>query len=362
MAKTESLSRPALVEIHMPRVLHNLQYLQSKTNHPFFCPMVKADAYGHGDTEIAKLLQKHGVNVVGVSTLDEAIHLRQSGFKKDILTFSPVFQSCLKEVLEFKLTPVIGSMNHLEAFTGLKDSLKVHFKINTGMNRMGFEETQVEEALAKCEKQGLEILGIATHLLDSSDSNEVDGFTAKQLSKFEKIKQKYFSPNMMAHAYNSDGLLLAKKPIYGARPGIALYGYASGDAHKLQPVMELKARIVALRRVKKGEVVSYGGRWVAEKDSTIAVLPLGYADGLSRVLTNNIQFQVGSAMVSQAGTICMDYCMVDVSNVKAEVGTTVRLFGAEKGLTAKDMAKKMDSIPYEVLTSISERIPRVYVD
>jgi alanine racemase len=359
MPKTESLSRPALVEIHMDRVLHNLQYLQSKTLHPFFCPMIKADAYGHGDAVIANHMQKNGIKVVGVSTLDEAIHLRQSGYKKDILTFSPFFQSCLKEVLKFKLTPVLSEMNHLQAFKNLKQPLNVHFKVNTGMNRMGFDMPEIENAVEKCKKQGLQIVGLATHLLDSSDPN---GHTVKQIKAFEEIKTKFFSKNLISHVYNSDGLLQAEKPIYGARPGIAVYGYASGDNHKLKPVMELKAKIVALRTVKKGEVVSYGARWTAAKDSVVAVLPLGYADGLSRSLTNNIEFLLGKSKVPQVGTICMDYTMVDVTGVKAEVGSTIQLFGAQIGMTAKDMGKKIGTIPYEILTSVSERIPRVYIE
>ncbi|MCB0349165.1 MAG: alanine racemase [Bdellovibrionales bacterium] len=364
MPKTESLSRPAFAEIHLDRLTSNLRYLQGKTTHPFFCPMLKANAYGHGDQQIANLLQKENINTVGVSTIDEAIHLRHGGFNKDILVFSPSFQSCLSEVINFNLTPVLSEASHIEAFKKNKSTINIHIKLNTGMNRMGLDEDTVEDTLSSCQKYGLQVIGTLTHLHSSSDISNVDGFSHKQIRKYEELHQKYFSDSIIKHVYNSDGLLNAGKATYGARPGIALYGYSDPYNENLLPVMELKAKLVSVRRVSKNEVVSYGGTWRAEKDTTIGVLPLGYADGVSRNLSNNIHFRYEGKQLPQIGNICMDYTMVDLESVKdkIKVGSVVSLFGKDAGYTAADVAKKIHTIPYEVLTSVSERIPRFFID
>ncbi len=364
MPKTESLSRPAFAEIHLERLISNLEYLLNKTKHPFFCPMLKANAYGHGDQQIANLLQGRNITTVGVSTIDEAIHLRHGGYKNEILVFSASFQSCASEVLQFNLTPVLSDPSHLETFKNISSHIRVHIKLNTGMNRMGLDEDKLPKVVEDCKKQGLQIVGVLTHLHSSSDISNSDGTSRRQVEIFESLQKKYFADSVLKHVYNSDGLLLAEKPSYGARPGIALYGYSETEDDALLPVMELRAKLVSVRKVRKGEIVSYSGTWRANEDTTIGVLPLGYADGLPRVLSNNISFRYKGYSIPQIGTICMDYTMVNLEQVKdkIDVGSVITVFGMEKGFAASDAAKKANTISYEMLTSISERIPRFFID
>lgn len=364
MPKTESLSRPAFAEIHLERLISNLEYLLKAAKHPFFCPMLKANAYGHGDQQIANLLQDKNISTVGVSTIDEAIHLRQGGYKQEILVFSASFQSCAREVLHYNLTPVISDPSHLEVFKKIDSPVPVHVKLNTGMNRMGIDEDKVLEVVEGCKQQGLQIKGVLTHLHSSSDLSDGDGISKQQMDRFESLQKKYFAPSVVRHVYNSDGLLLAQNANYGARPGIALYGYSEVKDAKLLPVMELKAKLVSVRKVRKNEVVSYSGTWRASEDTTIGVLPLGYADGLPRVLSNVINFRYKGYSVPQVGTICMDYTMVNLEQIKDKVGigSVITIFGMEKGYTAADAAKKASTISYEMLTSVSERIPRFFIE
>jgi alanine racemase len=364
MPKTESLSRPAFAEIHLRRLLSNLQYLQSKNKNGFFCPMLKANAYGHGDQQVANLLQANGIKVVGVATMDEAIHLRHGGYTQQILVFSASFQACAKEVIHFQLTPVISEIHQLEAFENLSSKIPVHIKINSGMNRMGFDEVDLEKVIHFCKAKGMVVEGVLTHLLCGNDISESNGHSSEQIKKFEDLKTKYFSDVKIQHVYNSDALLKIKNPIYGSRPGIALYGYSETKDENLSPVMELKAKVVSLRNIQKGDSVSYGPSWKSNQNKLIGVLPIGYADGLSRSLSNKYNFLLGDKVVSQVGTICMDYTMVDLDAVKdkVKVGSVISIFSAKPNNTANDIAQKLQTVSYEVLTSVSERIPRFFVD
>lgn len=361
MAKAKSLTRPAYVEIYTNRIVQNTNYLKDITKDGFFCPMLKADAYGHGDQEVAALMQKIGVRNIGVSTIDEAIQIRKSGFDKNILVYAASFQNTTKIIEEYNFIPVVSCPKHIEDLDKIKP-IPIHVKLNTGMNRMGFDEYEIIKLLNWVKSKGLIIDGLLTHLFNGVDIGMKQGESQKQIKLFESLAQKYFSEVKVKHVYNSDALLNAKKPTYGARPGIAIYGYASKVNPNLLPAMEVKAKIVEIREIQRGKVVSYGGTWKASKKSKIAVLPLGYADGISRALSNKISFICNKKAVPQVGTICMDYLMIDVSKVKAQVGDVVSIVSSEKNYTAMDMAKKLKTIPYEVLTSMSERLPRIYLD
>lgn len=363
--------RPTEMTIHTDILKSNLRILRKKTLNNFFCPMVKADAYGHGAIEVAAIAEAEGCRSVGVALFEEGIALRKEGFTDlEILVFSPLNDKALKACFLWELTPVISTQNDLDILRcglSMGRSLKVHMKVNVGMNRLGFNlhaAAGIEMALRSI--PGVSLRGVCCHLPEAEDADVVGGTTRTQLNSFLS----YTSGRKFeyVHALNSESLLRLSRSnfsdleLLGARPGIALYGIGDPD---LSPAMTLTSRIIHTQNLSTGEKVSYGGRWVAHRPSLIGVLPLGYADGLRRGLSHNLSVLAEGKVIPVVGTVCMDYIMVDVTDLKIDApkinNLEVTVMDTQrKGFTVNDWSERLGTIPYEVMVGFGTRLRRNY--
>lgn len=363
--------RPTEAVINLPALIRNAQKLRSLVGEDaFFCPMVKANAYGHGAVQVAHALAKDGVEFVGVSLVEEGIELRKAGSKLKILVFGAFTDlDSARAIVEHSLTPVISSRTQLNALeqTSADKSISVHLKFDTGMNRLGFnvdQATAIRSHLAKVTNWTLE--GVCTHLLNGDDANRSDGFTSKQLQAFQLVLKSFEGLSFYSHVFNSSGLvsLSQNSTGYGARPGIALYGGQDG----FESVMTLKSQIITTREIPAGASVSYYANWTAKRKSTIGIVPIGYADGVARKFTNQLSVLVREQRVPVVGTVCMDYVMLDLTDLKSQFeslgeGEEVVFFGSQgrSEIRGLEWAQILDTIPYEIFTRISSRVPRNYV-
>jgi len=358
--------------------------LRSLSTHPFFCPMVKADAYGHGAIEVAKTLVDEGANTFGVALVEEAIILRQAGLDKiDILVFQPVLTlAAAQAAAEYDLSIVISSWATIKVLEQLKHKrpISVHLKFNTGMNRLGFSLNEANElkkyfVLA----QSLKLVGVCSHLAAGEDFAAQDSVTQKQLECLRGVA-KIFDDKII-HILNSSGLLStalqdsSQVQSWGARPGLALYGIKpeiiTNNAEvkdrwhnlELRPVMSWHTQICHLQEVKKGEGVSYGPTFRAKKDMRIGVAGLGYADGYFRQLSNVGAMLCGGRRVPVSGTVCMDFTMLDISETSASFGEDIVVMGEQNShkISAADIANWVGTNTYEVFTRVGSRVPRIYV-
>ena len=368
--------RPTYVDIDLGKVEKNFLWLQSFSP-SFLCPMVKANAYGHGDIALAKTLEKSGCQHLGVGLVEEGVALRQGGVKSQILVYGFSGQEAFQEIVAQKLVPVVSSWDQFELLERHQNqTLSFHIKFNTGMNRLGFspnEATKVKERIEQSPHLKLE--GVCTHFLQGEDLySPGKSFSNEQLEKFDIIVSLFKDNSVFFHAYNSAAIAavqLKKRPLqYGCRPGLLVYGVdpIKGESIKplISPVMQFKSKIVAVHRVKSGEVVSYGGVWQANRESTIGIVPAGYADGVARSLSNRGEVLVAGARVPLIGNVCMDYIMVDLTELKHQpdnlLNAEVVFFGhqGEEYLSVEKVAEAAGRVSYEILTGISERVPRVY--
>lgn len=373
-------SRGTIAEINISALAKNLKTIRERLSpHSFICPMVKANAYGHGVELISNELVRLGVDALGVITLDEALSLREAGVSSPILVFGTPLKPDIHIFREYKLTYVVSEMNVLTYLASKSLSVHLHLKFNTGMNRMGLKPSEAAEAFQMIQSHpSLRLKGVCTHFLNGEDIHSDQGYSRKQIESFRKVYEIFKSRPLLWHMYNSSALFRflpaisqdSFLKIQGARPGIALYGESpySEVVTDLVPVMSVKSRIEHLHRIKAGDVVSYGPRWKAEKDSIIAIVPIGYADGYPRALTNNANMLIRGVRVPVVGTVCMDYVMLDITQhperERMGIGEQVVVIGnnGSESITAHELATRAGTIPYEILTKIGNRVPRVVVE
>lgn len=380
--------RRTYAEVNIDHLEFNLQQIrQHYSTEVFLCPMVKANAYGHGDAPFALNLERLGVKYLGVCLIEEGLLLRNSGVRCEILVFRGFDAAGAKTILQHKLTPVVSSWEQLDYLdVASEKAISLHLKFDTGMNRLGFSSHDAEKILEKINsKKKWQVKSILTHLVQGEDGVDVNGRTVQQTRELQKICQVFSKHKIFMHALNSAGIIsqieVRKKkqtdhPLYhlqsGLRPGLMIYGYnplGAGVGLELKPVMSLKSQASVFRQIKAGETVSYNGTWKAKKDSIIAVVPIGYADGYHRLLSNQNQALFAEEKVPVVGNVCMDYLMLDVTEVvkkkklSLDQEHSVVLFGfqGEAFLSAEEVAKNCKSITWEMLTSVGERVPRVYV-
>ncbi len=383
--------RPTTAFINLNNLSHNIQVLRSAVGeNVFFCPMVKANAYGHGDVEIALCLEKEKVKTVGVGLIEEGVSLRQMGVSTEILVFGLFGADGADEIVQQRLTPVISTWEQLEF---LEKSLNVrgsspweiHLKFDTGMNRVGFDVLEAEKVFmaVTTKKKYFQVKGICTHLYSGEDASCTKGASYDQLRKFLSV-EKIFAPlTPISHALNTFGLLnfvlmkRRKSPQrldismnQGVRPGLAIYGYNPLSEPipdlELRPVMSLHSKVVQYRRLNVGESVSYGHTWKARRRSLVGLVPVGYADGVHRILSNRSSVLCEGVKVPIVGNICMDYLMIDLTDIQNSPleESDVTLFGYDRNgtlLSASEVAAQSQTITWEVLTSIGERVPRVTI-
>ena len=357
-----------ILEINLNSVVKNLNYYKSLLKpETKLMVMVKAFSYGSGMYEIANLLQYHKVDYLTVAFADEGIQLRKAGITLPIMVMNPE-QNTFDSIIKYRLEPEIYNFTVLEKFydTVRHNGLviyPVHLKIDTGMKRLGFEEHEIDKLIENLKtKTEFSIKSILSHLA-GSDEEIHDKFTELQISRFIKIADKIsknYDYKIYKHILNSSGIeRFADAQFDMVRLGIGLYGFSPNNQEKLEPVSSLKTVISQIKTVKAGETIGYSRKGKVTRDSRIAILPIGYADGLNRRLSNGVgKFSVNRKTVPVIGNICMDMCMIDVTDVDAKEGDVVEIFG--KKISINQIAKSIDTIPYEILTGISQRVKRVF--
>lgn len=357
-----------VLEIDLDAMLENLNYFRGRLNpETRIMAMVKAFSYGSGTYEIANMLQYHRVDYLGVAFADEGVTLREAGITLPIVVMNPEEES-FEMMMEYELEPEIYNFRVMRRFnqaaskTG-KKLYPVHIKLDTGMNRLGFKRDDMDELLRELSgKSHLKVQTVFSHLA-AADEPDKDEFTHQQIQLFtehsEKIQQQLGYP-VMRHILNSAGIERFPDAQFDmVRLGIGLYGISALNEGVLQNISTLKSTITQVKNVKKGETIGYGRMGKAEKEKTIAVVPVGYADGLRRALGNGVgRMFVKGHYVPVIGSVCMDMCMLDITGCDIHEGDEVIVFGKE--ITVNELAEKLGTIPYEIFTSISGRVKRVY--
>lgn len=336
--------------------------------------VIKANAYGHGAVQIASALARQGVTRVAVVSVEEGITLRQAGITASIVVLGPLFQNQIHDLLAHQLTPVVSDSSilpHLaQAASTLNQPYPVHLKVETGMGRLGLTQAELLTLLASPKiLSSLRLEGLMTHLADAD--GETTDVTEQQLVRFNQTIDSAKACGFhipLIHAANSGGAVRFPQAQFSlVRPGIMLYGYhtlpTSVIVPDLRPVLALRTCVAQTRTVQPGGTISYNGTFTARRPTRIAILPIGYADGFSRSLSNQGQVLVHGQRAPIVGLVCMDMVMIDVTAIPdVIVGDEVVLIGCQghERITAAEMATWMGTIPYEVLCSIGPRVPRLY--
>jgi len=336
---------------------------------------VKAEAYGHGLVPVAKTAISNGADILGVARIEEAIRLRDADITAPVLILGYTDPRFTNELLHFNLTQSVFSKDTAEAYSkaaeGKDKKLSIHLKMDTGMGRLGFVESLKSEGEAIAGLPNIYVEGVFTHFAKADEEDK--NFTKKQLEVFLDVVTALEGSGIKApirHAANSAALIdMPESHLDMVRPGISIYGlYPSSEVNKgivsLAPAMQLKSRIVQVKGVPKGYAVSYGGTWTAEKDTRIATVPIGYGDGFSRSLSSRGQMLVCGQRAPIVGRVCMDLTMLDVDHIpEAAMGSEVVVFGQQGNdeILADEVAETIGTINYEIVTAITGRVPRIYL-
>jgi alanine racemase len=376
-------------EIDLKAIAHNVNELRRITQPGArLMAVVKADGYGHGAVEVARCALQNGASFLGVARIEEGIQLRKVGIDVPILVFGYSHPKQVEDLIKFDLTQSVytaASANKLsQAAASLAAKIKIHLKIDTGMGRLGllpqnFQSNSphnvnpdtIAETLDIAGLSGLELEGIFTHFAsaDCADKTFADDQIDLFLNYFSSLQKAGLRP-ALTHAANSGALIdMPHSHLDLVRPGIAIYGlYPSDEVDQqkvfLKPAMALKTQIIQLKKVPAGFKVSYGSTYTTQHPTTIATVPIGYADGLNRLLSSRGQMLVGGQRVPIIGRVCMDLTMLDVSDIASvQLGDEVVVFGQQDNeiLTVDEMAATLHTINYEIVTGITARVPRVYL-
>ncbi|MCG2813224.1 MAG: alanine racemase [Thermodesulfovibrionales bacterium] len=383
------MERGPIAEIDLSAIAHNLKTVKKITGTSTVIAVVKADGYGHGAVEAAQRLIKEGASYLAVAYTSEAIALRRAGIKAQIIVLFD--KNNIEDYLKYSLIPVVHDVKTAQRFSkgakARKHNINLHIKVDTGMGRLGFNMEDIEKEMsAICKMNFISVKGLMSHF---SDADLYDrSYALMQVERFNKARdilgKKGIKP-LLCHIANSAAVMTLPESYFDAvRPGLMLYGHspihdtefkmqnkknrASCIMHQascLKPAMTVKTKILSIRRFKRGTPVSYGRTFVTARESLIAVLPVGYADGYPRVLSNNADVIIRGKRAPVAGRICMDTTMADVTEIRdVSEGDEVILLGRQKNtaITAFELAERAGTIPYETLTSLGNRSKRVYIN
>ncbi|WP_443939635.1 bifunctional UDP-N-acetylmuramoyl-tripeptide:D-alanyl-D-alanine ligase/alanine racemase [Pedobacter sp. MW01-1-1] len=358
-----------ILEVDLNAMVHNLQYYRSKIKPGVkIMAMVKAFSYGSGSFEVANLLQFHKVDYLAVAYADEGIVLRKAGITLPIMVMSPE-ESAFEAIIQHQLEPEIYSLEILNSFlTALPEAsyqYPIHIKIDSGMHRLGFDESEITAVLQILSGQEkVKVQSIFSHLV-ASDAAEHDGFSEKQISQFTQASQQIMEVlpyKPLRHMSNTSGITrLPNAQFDMVRLGIGLYGFDSAMANNanLKTVMVLKTTVTQVKTLQAGETVGYGRRGALPNGGKIATVKIGYADGYTRAFGNGVgQMLINGILVPTIGSICMDMTMLDVTGLDVKPGDEAIVFNAEH--TIQELAKQINTIPYEILTNISQRVKRIF--
>ncbi len=366
--------RPTYAEVSLDALRFNIKAVKARLpqgTQPL--AVVKANAYGHGALRCSRALEECGIRHFGVATLEEGIELRNVGIRGEVLVFDGLLSGAPKIFVEHRLRPVISNLEDLqkigEYLREVGREQAVHLKFDTGMGRLGFLPSHIDDVVAVLKKYAeINLAGLMTHLARADEEDAAP--TDRQCVLFERILKILEEKGVKAPIHFANSAAIIDRALEGqsfVRPGIMLYGAYPHPRHRskieLRPVMALKSSLAEVRKVSPQTALGYGGTFVTQRDSLIGVLPLGYADGYPRLLSNKGYVLVGGKKAPVVGRISMDLTLVDLTEIpEAKTGDEVVLIGAqgEEKISAEDVANWADTISYEILCGISSRVPRIY--
>lgn len=379
--------RPTRAEVHLAHLRHNLSLLKKAGGATPIWAVLKADGYGHGAKAVARVLERAKVDGVCVALVEEGVELREAGIRLPILVMGGYYGDAFRVLSHHELTPVLSDPGQVEALDRAArhlggEAFRCHVKVDTGMARLGTRAAEWPRLIEAVKRSdALHVEGLMTHLANA-DVSEREALTAP-LARFEEARSLFAREGVQpkwAHMANSASFLRDQRTHYQmVRPGIALFGVDPTEeipaelrrdsllSGRLKPTMSVVSKIVSLREIRGGDAVGYGGTFVAKENRTIATVPMGYADGLPRIVSNRASTLVCGKRAPIVGTVSMDMTMIDVTEIPGvKMRDDVVFLGHQKGIFGEDtitpteMAKWCDSIPWEVLTNISRRVPRFY--
>lgn len=365
---------PTVAEISLPALRHNFQHVTRLVGSATVLAVVKANAYGHGAVQVSRALLAAGARHLGVAGVSEGVELREAGITAPIVVLGGVFPEDIPTLLDSGLTPVLSSHEAIHALADvvgarhLSAPLPVHLKVDTGMGRLGLPAEDILPLLSSSWPATLQVEGLMSHLARADETETAP--TETQLAAFRAVLNAVKSMGLavpFAHIAGSAAIMrFPASHCNMVRPGLMLYGYAPGSAPStaLRPSLAWKTRIAQVKKIRPGQAVSYGGSFVATRPSTIAILPVGYADGYGRGLSNKGRVLIGGHSASVIGRVCMDLTIVDVTDhPPPHPGDEVVLLGEQgsERITADDLATWLGTISYEVLCQIGRRVVRVYL-
>ena len=369
-------ARPAWVEINLDHIVHNISQFQGPDGRgPQIMAVVKADGYGHGAVMIARTALEAGATSLAVAFVEEGIHLRRNGLDAPILLLGYTDPDQFTALIDYKLTPTLFSYRTAEQFSAAAVSqgcrLPVHLKVDTGMGRVGLLPADAVEVITAISKlPGLDLEGLFTHLADAEDEDH--GYTLKQLTLFEGITGKLAAGNIkfkQIHAANSAASIGHPRSHYTLlRLGLAMYGYYPSPAMEkspvdLRPALTFKSRVVLVKKMPPHSSISYGCTYHTTGEELIATVPVGYADGYSRLLSNKGSVLVRGSKAPVVGRICMDHLMIDVTNIPGvQLNDEVVIYGrqGEAEIKIEDAAALIGTVNYELLCAVDKRVSRFY--
>ncbi len=374
----ESTLRRTWAEVNLDAIRYNYSVIKEKIGPDVkFLGVVKADAYGHGSVWVSRVLQEIGADYLAVSSIDEAIELRVNNITMPILILGHTPKEQVSRLIEYNITQAITCKAKADEYNeeALKagGKLKIHIKVDTGMSRLGYLcdgdnfDTGVNGIVYACNLPGLQAEGIFTHFAVADEpGDECYDYTMHQFELFtkliadvEQVRGKKFE---IKHCTNTGALVKYPQTYLDmVRPGLLLYGYGEfAEQLGLMPTMSLKTTISTIKIYPAGTAISYGGIFVTDKTTRVGVLPYGYADGFFRSFSNKCELYTSQGMSRQLGKICMDMCMIDITDKpEVEVGSVIEIFGENNSINR--MAAVVNTIPYELTCAVSKRVPRVYI-
>ncbi len=373
----KSTLRRTWAEIDLDALENNYYKLKERV-HTKFLGVVKADAYGHGAIQVSQKLAKLGADYLAVSSIDEAMELRENDIEMPILILGHTPKEQVDNLIKYNLTQTITckakAIEYEDALVNTDKKLKVHIKVDTGMSRLGYLcddesfDTGVEGIYEVCCYDNLDVEGIFTHFaMSDDDSDEAKAYTKHQFDLFQRvcteIERKWGQSFKIKHCANTGAVANYPETYLDmVRPGLLLYGY--GEYAKdlgLLPVMSLKTAISTIKIYPKGTSISYGGTYVTDKTTRVGVMPIGYADGFQRILSNKCTLMTQNGPAKQIGRICMDMSMIDLTDCPdVDINSEIEIFGKHNSID--ELAQIAQTIPYELTCSVSKRVPRKYIE
>lgn len=355
--------RTTILEVDINKFKSNIENIKKYVGDKKIMPVIKANGYGTYINKNIDVLNEF--DIVAVAMVDEAIEIRTLGYNKEIFVLNPPYIDEIDNIIKYNITIGLSEETFMKELKKRNDKIKVHLEIETGMNRTGIKVEELKNFIEQL-NNNIIVEGIYTHLSSADDDFE---YTQMQLNNFEKavsIVKERINTIKYIHSSASNGLLNYNDKVSNlVRPGIIMYGYESFSKAKemidIKPICKLKTKVVFIKDIKKGESIGYNRKFISTKNMKIATIPIGYADGLNRELSNKGEVIINKTKCKIVGNICMDSCMIDITNLEnVEVGTDVYIFDNEI-ITIEQIASMCNTINYELLSTISYRIPRKFI-